>query len=226
MSKYSRHQSVISRNADDKIEEDHWLKQFHKKLEKGAVQSKSIENSFYDQINSIMNGKSKYTSVDAAVSDMKDRSGLTAYLDKLNKVSEDNESNNTTTKTAASETEEDNNSVIDKKIHFENVEPIIIKKCPKIKNTLENIIQSSSGNLSLPAIIDRLRSIHQSDISDGKDWEDQGLIIYVSRLNLKEKGKHSHDTDESHLGMRDSSSTDDIDPSNTDAFNSLNPAKI
>ena len=216
--KYSRYQSVISRNADADISEDHWLKRFQNTLEKGAVQTRS-EVPIYDQIRSIMDGKSRYPSVDAAVKDMQERSGLIAYLQKINKVSEENDA--VSTKTAA-----DNNNIIDKHIPIEKIEPAIIKKCPNIKKTLENIIQSSQGNLSLPAIIDRLRSIHQSDISDGKDWEDQGLIVFVSIMNLAEKGKYFHHTDENHLGMRDSSSTDDIDPSNTDAFLGLTPAKV
>lgn len=215
--KYIRHQSVISRNADEGIEEDHWLKQFQNNLQKGAVQSRN-ETSLFDQINTIMNGKPKYPSVDAAVQEMQERSGLLAYLQKI-KLSEDTEITNT--KIAA-----DENSVFEKKIKLEDAEPIVIKKYPNIKKTLENIIHSSRGNLSLPAIIDRLRSIHQADVSDGKDWEDQGLVIFVSRMNLNEKQKHSHDNNESNLGVQDQSAMDEIDPANTDVFFGLNPAKI
>jgi hypothetical protein len=83
MSKYGRHQSMINRTSDESIGEDNWLKQLAKTLEKSAVQPKSVDSSMFDQINSIMNSKSKYPSVAAAVEDMKERSGLKAYLDKL-----------------------------------------------------------------------------------------------------------------------------------------------
>ena len=89
MSKYSRYNSIVSRNSDENVSEDHWLKQFEKTLQKGAVQSVS-KDSFYDQINAIIGGtKSKYSSVADAVEDMKERSGLMAYLNKV-KAAEDN----------------------------------------------------------------------------------------------------------------------------------------
>lgn len=56
--------------------------QFEANLNKDAVQPRRVDESIFNQINSIMNGKSKFTSVDAAVRDMQDRSGLTAYLKK------------------------------------------------------------------------------------------------------------------------------------------------
>src|SRR5271157_4529874 len=87
MTKYSRHQSSISRNTDEHVSEDHWLKQFEKSLQKGAVQPKS-QQSLFDQISSVMNGTTpKYPSVQAAVDDMMQRSGLSNYL----KTSKDNE---------------------------------------------------------------------------------------------------------------------------------------
>ena len=207
MSKYSRYQSVIHKNSDESVSENYWLEQLNK-LEKEAVQSKPIDTFLFDQINSIMNGKSKYPSVDVAVKDMQERSGLTAYLKKVN--------NNV--KTAS-----DNNSIIKKRI---KLEPIVIKKNPNIKRTIENIIKSSNGNLPLPTILDKIKSIHKKDISEDKDWEDRGLLIFISGLNLEEKQKHPVNSDEYNLGKCDNYSSDDIDISNTDAFHSLNPAKV
>lgn len=255
--RYSRHQSAISRQSDEPISEDHWLKQFQKNLAKSGVQSRSVDSSLFDQINSIMNGKSKYPSVEAAVEDMKERSGLTAYLDKINKVSEIETNDNTKKISKAEDKAEDkpveyfelkpdnderntnyhawlekvldkfnkkkasdNNSVIDKTI------PIVIKKFPAIKNTLNNCIKDTKGNLPISAIIDRIRSIHQGDVSDAKDWEDDNLTKLVSRLNLEAK-KDNPDSfnNYSNLGLRDQDSDSNIDPSNTDAFHALNPVK-
>lgn len=216
MTKYSRYQSVVTRNADEGIGEDHWLKEFQKKLEKDAVQPKTQE-SFFDQINSIMNGtKSKYPSVAAAVEDMKERSGLMAYLNKVKASDED--------KKNLPKKASDQQQVIDKKV---KLQPIVIKKCPHIQNTLENYIRDTKGNLPVPAIIDKIKSIHQSDVSDAKDWDDDDLIRLVSQMNLKAKqdnpglGQQDHN-----LGTRDEMNESEIDPSNTDAFNALNPVKF
>ena len=210
MSKYNRYSSVVSRQSDADIDEDHWLKQFRKSLEKSAVQPRRVDNSLFDQINSIMNGKSKHQSVESAVEDMKERSGLTAYIKNIK--SENEEAISGKTKTASDENKIDNNT------------PDVIKKFPNIKTTIENYIRDTKGNSSVPAIIDKIRSIHQFDVSDGKDWDDNKLIIFVSKLNLEAKANNPDNfQNESHLGERDHDV--DIDASNTDAFHALMPAK-
>lgn len=222
MSKYIRHQPVISRNSDESIDEDHWLKKFQKQLvEKQAVQPKSIDNFLFDQINSIMNGKSKYPSVAAAVEDMKERSGLSAFLSKNSNEDNDNAKVATQEKTAS-----DNNSIINKKVPLGKKLPIVIIKCPQVKSTIDNIINSSRGNLSIPAIIDRARSIHQKDISDAKDWEADDLMYYVSGVNLKAKQQNPEATESVNLGRRDDTATDDIESDNNDVFNGLMPTKF
>ncbi len=83
-----RYLSTILKHSDDSYSEDHWLNQFQNSLLKDAVQPRKQQTQF-EQINSIINSsKSKYKSVDEAVKDMKERSGLTAYLNKTSKVSE------------------------------------------------------------------------------------------------------------------------------------------
>ncbi len=211
MTKYSRYQSVINRNADEEIDENHWLKQFQNKLEREAVQSKSNQ-SVFEQITSIMNSKSKYPSVEAAVEDMKERSGLKAYLE--NKLSNDKK----LPKTAS-----DENNAIHKQIDL----PIVIKKYPPIKSTIENYIKDTKGNLPIPAIIDKIKSIHKSDVSHAEDWEDEKLVRLVSALNLKAKKDNPAILDNpGNLGTLDVLDDSEIDPSNTDAFYALNPAKF
>jgi hypothetical protein len=210
-----RHQPVIHRHSEAYIDEDNWIYKLEQSLKKDAVQPKRIDQSLFEQISTIMNGsKSKYPSVQAAVDDMKKRSGLTAYLEKeeLNKISQDK-----TVKKAST----DENKAIDKRI------PIVIQKCPKVKGTISNYIEGSHGNLPIPAIIDKIRSIHSNDISEASDWDDENLIRYVSKVNLQEKSKH-HNADDmySELGRKDDVSNADLDASNTDAFNALMPAKL
>ena len=222
MAKYTRYQGVISRNSDEGLGEDHWLKQFETKLQKGAVQPRSVENNIYDQINTIMNGKSKHHSVNDAVQDMMQRSGLNDYLEKV-KVSEEESRN------AKFAQLKDTNNVMHKEVPIEEKGlPIVIKKCPSIRNTLENHIKATNGNMPLSAIISHVQGIHSKDVSDAQDWEDDNLIRLVSKLNLEAK-RNNPGTYEgnSNLGKRDSDTDQaDVDPSNTDAFNSLMPAKI
>jgi len=239
MSKYSRHQSVISRNTDEHISEDHWLKQFQKTLEKGAVQP--AQHSLYDQITNIMNTKSKYPSVQAAVDDMMQRSGLTDYLHGVKVSSEEGGK----AKTAADQNDAFLKEIpVEEKVSEEESEPehkhehcehdhekslpIVIIKHPSIGRTLENYIKATRGNLPVPAIIQKLHSIHDHDVSDAKDWEDDKLIRLVSKMNLEAK-KDNPGVFENYdnLGASEFSGADqDVDASNTDAFNALMPAKI
>lgn len=206
--KYIRHQSVISRHSEQEIDEDNWLSRFQKNLQKDAVQPRSVDDSLFHQINTIMNNKSKHTSVSAAVEDMKNRSGLTDYLAKLNKTSEEE-------------------STVKKVAQYKNdPTPTVIKKFPAIKQTIENYIRDTKGNLPLPAIIDKIRSIHQSDVSDAKDWDDEKLLRLVSQMNLKAK-QNNPASFEAHnnLGSHEDTSDSELDPSNRDAFHALNPVK-
>lgn len=207
--KYIRHQSVISRHSEQEIDEDNWLSRFQKNLQKDAVQPRSVDDSLFHQINTIMNNKSKHTSVSAAVEDMKQRSGLTDYLAKLNKTSTDE----VTVKKVAQDKSNDPT-------------PTVIKKFPAIKQTIENYIRDTKGNLPLPAIIDKIRSIHQSDVSDAKDWDDEKLLRLISQMNLRAKQDNPNVYEEhNNLGTHDAVSDSELDPSNRDAFYALNPVK-
>ena len=214
-----RHQSIIHRHSEAYIDEDNWIHKLEQSLKKDAVQPKRVDQSLFDQISHIMNGgKSKYPSVQAAVDDMKQRSGLTAYLEKeeLSKLSQDK-----TVKKAS-----DNNDLAKDSKHDKMI-PIVIRKCPKVEKTIRNYIEGSRGNLPIPAIIDKIKSIHMKDVSEASDWEDDNLIRYVSKANLAEKSKHNNAEDMySELGRKDDVSNADLDASNTDAFNALMPAKL
>jgi hypothetical protein len=213
--KNSRHQSVISRQSDESIGDDHWFKQFEKSLIKGAVQPKPPV-SLFDQINSIMNGgQAKYTSVEAAVKDMQERSGVTAYNKKVSNTE------NVKSKRASG----DENNTLEKKV---NVEPIVIKKCPAIRKTLENYINTTKGHAVVPAIIEKIHSIHQGDVSSADDWEDDNLIRLVSEMNekAKESNPNNYRNQDHNLGNRNTGADSEIDPSNTDAFHALTPVKL
>ena len=224
MSRYIRHQSVISKQSDEGQSEDHWLQQFEKSLLKDAVQPRE-QKSLFDQINSIMNTKSKYPSVEAAVQDMQERSGLLAYRKNINKSSVENAADAVATKVAAA----DDQSAFDKTVNMtpvKNMTPTVIQKCPQIANTLDNYIRDTKGNLPVPAIIEKLKSIHQTDVPESKDWDDDKLIILVSKLNLAAKRDNPHSYEHyNNLGARDPGTNTEVDPSISDAFFGLMPAK-
>jgi len=213
MSKYNRHQSVVSKHSDAQQDEDNWINKLEKSLIKDAVQSRQVDDYLFHQINNIMNGtKSKYSTVEEAVEDMKARSGYSNHVTKMNKVSE-NEDNN---KKVAS----DSNEVKSKK----SSTPIVIQKCPQIKNTLENFIRDTKGNVSIPAIIEKIKNIHGKDISEAKDWDEDNFVKLVSYLNLRAKQQNpANYENHTNLGTMDQTINDDADPSNTDAFHALMP---
>lgn len=298
MSRHSRHQTVINREADSHINEDHWLKQFEKNLQKSAVQSKRVDQSLFEQINGIMNGRSKYNSVSAAVQDMMQRSGLTGYISKMS------QQENVNSKKADDQSDlerrvdnfidlekwfqagkvsgkihKDPDEVIgilkkdsripkhewlnfatgysegaelnekDKDRNYQRIQdmlktaskkdlsnqrveisikgdlPVLLKKVPAILKTFENYIKDTRGNLPVPAIVEKVKSIHRNDVADARDWEDNNLLSFVSNKNLEEKASNSaSDSNYHHLGQRDTSF--DANDSNTDAFSGLMPAKI
>src|SRR5208282_2495482 len=134
MAKQPRSQPVISRQSDADQSDDHWLRQFEEKLQKTSVQPRG--NSLVEQINSIMNTKSKYPSVQAAVDDMMNRSGLSSYLDNV-KVSEHVEPiQPKKTAQQVDENEAKRKAKADKT-------PDVIKRKKDIAMTLDNIIKDS-----------------------------------------------------------------------------------
>jgi hypothetical protein len=215
--KNTRHQSVVNRQSDESFSEDHWLKQFEAKLQKTSVQPRG--QSLFDQISSIMNTKSKYPSVQVAVDDMMERSGVKAYLNdiKVSQEDADIQSKKTAQNLQTTETKKS-----DPKL------PQVIQDKPSIQRTLENIIKETRGNMSVPAIINRLHSLHSQDISDESTWDDERLIRLVSNYNLQAKTDNPNSYDNfDNLGQGDHSTADsDVDASNTDAFNALLPARI
>ncbi len=206
-----RYNSVISKQSDESYSEDHWLKEFEATLQKTSVQPRG--DSTYDQISSIMNTKSKYPSVQAAVDDMMQRSGLSSYLDNV-KVSYD--------KTPPQPKKTAQQAPVDNKL------PKIIQEKRDILNTLENIVKDTKGNISVPAIISRLHSFHAGVVSDENAWEDEKLIRLVSLMNLNAKKNNPTNYENyRNLGQGDRSMDNtDVDVSNTDAFNALMPAKL
>lgn len=189
-----------------------WMDEFAANIEKQSVESQSSANrSIYDQINSIMGNKSKYPTVAAAVEDMKERSGMTGFLNKLQSQGE-------TERAGAS-----------KKAQTNQPEKIkLFQDVPQLKETINNYCEGTYGNLPVPAIIEKLKSIHRGDVSDDSEWDDPAFLRYLNDKNISVKKKHPDDMNVYRdLGKVQNHSLDEeIDPSNDDAFHALNPAVV
>lgn len=213
MPRQTRHQPVISRQSDEG--DDHWLRQFEASLQKSSVQPRG--KSVYDEITSIMNTKSKYPSVQAAVDDMMHRSGLSTYLETI-KESQEKVPEEKATKTAQ----------LVPQFVPEHGTPKVIQAIPAVAKTIDNIVRESKGNLPISAILQRIHALHAKDTASEDVWDDEELIRYISQKNLEAK-KNNPGVFENYdsLGKTDHANLDsDIDESNTDAFNILMPAKI
>jgi hypothetical protein len=199
--KYSyRTQPSISRTED----EPSWMTEFANNLEKNSVEprEKVEQRSLYDQISSIMGVKSKYPTVEAAVEDMQERSGIKAYWQRVKAKAEQ-------IKQA-----QDANEVS------------LFTKCPQIKDTINNCIEDSHGNLSLPSIVERIKTIHRADVGDASDWDDPTFLKYVNDKNIEVKRRHPDtEVNPGGLGKIHQYDKEELSPSNNDIWHSLMPSK-
>ena len=205
MTNYSkRTMPLVSREGQNNSNED-WVSEFAKHINKQSVEPKSqADYSIYDQLSSIMRGnKPKYPSVEAAVKDMRERTGLAEY-----------------TKQLRAEEEQTQNKTADKNMAVE-----LFNKVPQIRQTIDNYIKDTRGNLLVPEILDRIKSIHKKDVADNSEWTSPSLLTYIHTRNKEEKKLHPDTSSYSDLGKIDLHNNE-IDPSNLDALHMLNPAPV
>ena len=190
-----------------------WMSEFAANLNKNSVQSRK-EDSIYDQISSVMNShKPRYPSVEAAVRDMQERSGL---LDYRNSVQAAEKASTDKVKQAAEAIKAN-----------KEAKPKAFEMNRQIQYTCDNYIEDSKGNLPIPAILDKVRSIHKHDVSDDKVWDDESLLKYMNEKNIEAKKKYPNMDDHStSLGKTERQSEGDVDPANTNAFLGLMPTKV
>ena len=146
--KYNRSITISSTNNNS----DYWLEEFEKTMNKYSVQSRSVNDNIFDQMNSIVNNSHPYASVEAVVDEMQERAGMKAL--KMNKqCSED-----------------------DRQILASESTSELLKEDGVIK-TVENLINTSFGGLSVPAIIHELRR-YMPQI-DNSRWLEPSFIKYL-----------------------------------------------
>lgn len=189
-----------SSKSEWKNSESSLMNDFQKNLEKISVQTYEKEQqSIYDQISSIMGNKPRHPSVQAAVKDMQDRSGLTEYIKKIQYSS---------------------NDIKQKKASGNEEEISIFREYPQIKSTIDNIIQDNGGDFSVPIVLEKAKYIHSREISDMSMWDNQQLLEYIKRTSDDAQNDRGS-SDDNVLGKR-YVHNGDLDPSNTDAFHALN----
>lgn len=181
----------------------HWMDEFANSLQKVSVEPmRNSQLSVYDQISSIMGRKSKHPTVEAAVEDMKERSGLTAYLMKVQSNDED----------------------MPTKKRAQQNQVGIFTKTPQVKSTLDNYLEDTKGNLPIPAIVEKIKSIHKNDVVDEGDWDDPSFLKYINNRNIEVNKKYpNHDNEHQNLGRVPVYDDAELDPSNSDALHALTP---
>lgn len=197
MKKYSaRSMPAVRRDSDS----SDWQSEFEERMKVSPYSSKA-QQSLYDQISSIMGNKPKYPTVAAAVEDMKERSGMNAWK--------------------KADTEATVNSI-------KNAEGkiILFDKLPQIKTTTDNYITDTFGNLPIPAIVEKIKTIHKRDISDDGDWDDVNFLTYIKTKSDEEKSKHPRQDGIYHNLGKIPRDDNDSGQDNNDVFQALTPAVI
>ena len=179
-----------------------WVKEYAKKIAVQPIRNEEEKVNLYDQISSVITNHyapKKHNSVQAAVQDMMERSGLIAYKQKI------------AAKIIAEANIEENSNL-----------PALFQICPEAESTFKNFVSNTHGTLPILSIIEKVKSIHKNDVKDEGLWNDQKLYKYVFDLNKSNK----QDFDVKHTNLGHNRVDDDVDPANYDAFHSLMPANV
>jgi hypothetical protein len=163
--------------------------------------------STVNSINNSLHGRSRYATVEDAVKDMRERTGLDKYLTQ--KSSQDRTADGKLTRSAAF-------SII-AEINL----PESITNSPKAESIIsfvKNRIDSSNGNVKVPELQHELFSTFDS-ISAG-DVEDESVVRWLSDMiaNVKSDNKYDSDSNNSLIGKLDLTES----PQENELFQSLN----
>lgn len=197
---YGRSTSIISRdnNATDRGDrEPSWFSEFTKNLEKEAVKSKKDDYALFDQINSILGNKSKYSSVEEAVLDMQRRTGLLDLLKQKKQAQVGS--------------------------HKRYEESKSLKEIPSLKTYIDNYIEDRPGT-SVEAVVHDLLKIKsiKEKLPDGDDVP-ADVRHYINDMILESNLAHPASGDEDlELGKVDLS-TDDNTATDNDPFGGCDP---
>jgi hypothetical protein len=187
-----------------------WFDEFVETLQKTSTQSVEQDKSTFDVISEIMGTKpARYSSMDEAIKDMHDRSGLMVYLKQIQSAGESAQ-----TKTASENLE----VTLD-------AEPELLTERPALKQVILNIVEGRMGHTNVESVLHKLFELFRNDGIESKHLEDKQLKQYVSDvISSVKSNNHNEDFLEVNLGKVDEDTGSDYSDSGSDVFQSLTPA--
>lgn len=181
---YGRSSFTINRDNDEVIKNPRhpdWIDEFASNLEKSAVKSKKDDYALFDQISHIMSGKSKYSTVEEAVEDLKRRTGLTSYLEKVKSAS----------------------------VIVENIQAF--KDAPELKIFIDNYVSDNPGTTPEAVVHNALNiKTIKERLPLGDDLDDD-VKKYINDKLIEEQAQHkSPKSEDMNLGKNDNSVNDQL----------------
>ena len=164
----------------------------------------------YAAIQSIFNNKSKYKTVDEAVQDMQNRSGLAKYLNSIKANLNKNK------KTASENNQNTQNTQYKSPMEVYNKTPKLLTQYPEMAVFIENIAKETRGTSSIEGVLNilknRLGKIDQSLLN-----EDLLKEFIFNKLSLYKKDTKSYNVQ---YGV----SKDGLSEATGDLFNAISPS--
>ncbi|SRR5258708_796501 len=196
---HGRSTSVISRDTsyiESSNKEPSWFSDFVNNFEKEAVKSKKEDYSLFNQINSILGNKSKYSSVEEAVLDLQRRTGFLELI-KQQKQAQLNTDNK-----------------------YEKSQ--IFSEIPSLKIYIDNYVKDRPGT-SVDAVVHSLLKITsiKDKLPQGDDVPEE-VKHYINDKILESKSMHPNE-ESLELGKLDLS-TDDNTATDNNPFGGCTPA--
>lgn len=210
-----------------------WFIEYSENLKKLSVQPAHKDRALYDQINDILGTKSRYATVEEAVTDMHGRTGLATYLQmceseksEVLKTAFDKQNIEMNTNESDSDRTELENSIDPDS--DQNHYPQLLKDHPEIESFINNFIKDRNGYIHVPAVVESIRIIFRNEDFSSDELEDKHLRKFINEAIIKEKSLHENDNSgtDIDLGKLDNTSDSSQSEENNDAFSILMPVKM
>lgn len=201
---------VFSRDSESSDPE--WFIDYANKLDKLAVQPVEKDRSMFDQISEIMGSKSKFSTVEDAVKDMRERTGLNKFLSVAAQTIESN------VKTASDDD-------LEVSLPSDDEIPKLFNEHPHIEKYINKYISSRKGHTSIASLLSEISRLFKE--VDSAHLDDKVLKNFISNKIIEERelNPNNENFDVEMLGAVDKGNEQEYE-ANNDAFSSLVPAKF
>ena len=222
--------------------EPEWFREYASNLQKSSVKSVQEDSSIFDQVQAITGTRARFHSVEEAVRDMQNRSGLARYL-QMSAGEKETVKRAAREETGPSENFEEepqqwpesldsyDNTDSDLEVSLDGSEdhdlPKIIENHPNIAAVVRNYVESRKGNVHVQAVMEKIHTLFRHEGISSDELEDKNFKDYINDIIIKEKKQHDNNEDsiDIELGKSDTGFENDTGDSN-DAFSILMPAKL